>query len=344
MSLCSKKILAFSILALWVSSVTVCASPLPLHVQGNSVVNSHNKPVWLRGVDCASMEWTSNGEGHILKTVHVAIKLWHANIIRLPLCQDRWFGMAPEQHGNFKPYSALVHKIVDEIESQNCYVILDLHWNDADHWGKFIGQHKMPDQNSLKFWKSFAPQFKNNPAVIFDLYNEPHNVSWSLWKNGGSVTETDRATHNKLTYTSPGMQALLNAIRACGARNMVLAGGLNWAYDMTGFLNGFALQDHHGNGVAYANHQYPFKGESVQQWEAEMRTALAKIPIIVSEFGATNNPTWVQQVLAFMDQHHMNWTAWDLHPKAGPALISDWNYTPTPDFGVYVKGALSSKK
>jgi len=31
----------------------------------------------------------------------------------------------------------------------------------------------------------------------------------------------------------------------------------------------------------------------------------------------------------------------DLHPAAGPILISDWNYTPSTRFGVYVKQALA---
>ena len=32
-----------------------------------------------------------------------------------------------------------------------------------------------------------------------------------------------------------------------------------------------------------------------------------------------------------------------MHPRAGPRLISDWKYTPTPGFGVLVKDALAGK-
>lgn len=42
-------------------------------------------------------EWTSDGEGHIVESVRVAIDDWRVNHIRLPLSQDRWFGKAPEQ-------------------------------------------------------------------------------------------------------------------------------------------------------------------------------------------------------------------------------------------------------
>src|SRR4051812_32045419 len=64
------------------------SAPRPLKVAGTQVVDSRNQRVPLRGVNAASMEWSSDGEGHILQTVQTAIRDWHANIIRLPLAQD----------------------------------------------------------------------------------------------------------------------------------------------------------------------------------------------------------------------------------------------------------------
>ena len=49
-----------------------------------------------------------------------------------------------------------------------------------------------------------------------------------------------------------------------------------------------------------------------------------------------------KSVLAAIEERRCNWTAWDLHPAAGPTLISDWNYTPTSSFGVPVKAALAA--
>ena len=163
--------------------------PLSLKVVGTQVLNSRHERVWLRGVNAACLEWTSDGEGHILDTVKTAINDWHVNHIRLPLAQDRWFGKGPSKRTTAKPIAALVDKVVDICSRQSCYIILDLHWSDAGEWGKQIGQHVMPDQNSLEFWKSCASAYKNHPAVIFDLYNEPHDVSWDVWLKGGEVTE-----------------------------------------------------------------------------------------------------------------------------------------------------------
>ena len=73
-------------------------SPPPvLRVDGTRIINSRGEAVRLRGVNAASLEWTSDGEGHILETVRTAIDEWRVDHVRLPLAQDRWFGKAPEQ-------------------------------------------------------------------------------------------------------------------------------------------------------------------------------------------------------------------------------------------------------
>ena len=162
--------------------------PLPLKVKGNQILNSKNQPVTLRGVNTSTLEFTSDGEGHIIETIRVAIDDWQVNIIRLPLSQDRWFGKAPDQNEEYKSYRVLVKEAVDLCNSKGCYIILDLHWSDANEWGKNIGQQSMPDRNSVIFWKDIASLYANNPSVLFDLYNEPRDVTWDVWLNGGMIT------------------------------------------------------------------------------------------------------------------------------------------------------------
>jgi hypothetical protein len=326
------------------------ADPPVLKVNKTHLVNPQGKRVRLHGVNAASLEWSSDGEGHILETVKVALKDWRANVIRLPLSQDRWFGKAPEQKDGGKAYRALVKKVVDACSESGCYVILDLHWSDAGEWGKNIGQHMMPDRNSLTFWKDVAAAYKNHPAVLFDLYNEPFRVSWDVWLKGGKVTERDRRRRRDLSYEAVGMQALLDAVRGTGARNVVIAGGLDWAYDMSGFVAGKRLADPKGNGVVYANHTYPNKGDTVEIWVKKMEAAAKVVPVIVSEYGPlpgrrvdAKGEAWVRQTLQALKKHDWDWTAWDFHPSASPCLISDWKYTPTPRFGALVKDALAGK-
>ncbi len=333
--------------------------PLPLKVVGTQILNSQGEPVTLRGVNCASMEWTSDGQGHILESVRVAIDDWHVNHIRLPMSQDRWFGKAPEQNDGGKAYRALVDEVVKLCTSKGCYILLDLHWSNAGEWGKNIGQHSMPDEHSVTFWKDLAPVYANHPAVIYDLYNEPHDVSWDVWLNGGTITDRPNSRGAVArTFKAVGMQELLDVVRATGARNVIVVGGLNWAYDFDGILDGRQLKDPNGNGVIYANHVYNNKGHGVDVWIARMDAAAAKLPVIVSEFGGSGGPNrrgrrfgggrvqdptgddWLLHVMQVIQDRNWSWTAWDFHPQAGPTLISGWDYTPTPDFGVFVKQML----
>jgi len=361
------RVVAATVTTVWLYALLMAATeapgmPLSLKVVGTQILNSSNEPVTLRGVNAASLEWTSNGEGHILRSVNTAIQEWHVNVIRLPLAQDRWFGKAPEQKDDGVAYRGLVKEIVDTCATQACYIVLDLHWSDCGEWGTNIAQHSMPDQNSVSFWKDCAAAYRNHPAVIFDLYNEPHDVTWDIWLKGGTITDrpSRRRSGPPRTYEAVGMQTLLDAVRATGARNLVIAGGLNWAYDFSGILEGRQLADHEGNGVLYANHAYNNKGHSVETWVKRMEEATAKLPVVVSEYGGSGGPNrrrprfgapgvaasptgddWLLHVMQALEDHHWSWIAWDFHPSAGPTLISDWDYTPTPDFGIFVKQALA---
>ncbi len=333
------------------------AAPQPLRVVGNQLLAADGKPVRLRGVNCAGMEWSSDGDGHMVKSVGVAIRDWHANIIRLPLSQDRWFGKAPEQTDQGAGYRALVRQLVALCETSDAYIILDLHWSDAGEWGRNIGQHNMPDRNSLAFWKDIAPLFKGSPAVLFDLYNEPAHINWDQWFAGGSMTEQDEKTGATLHYVSVGMPRLVGAIRSAGARNVIVAGGINWAYEVGGILEGRELADPGGDGVVYAVHPYPhsYPGlgeETISQWTARMEAFSARLPIIAAEFGSMeawwpfpkewnyDDQKWNREMIRVLEARRWNWVAWDFNPTAQPCLITDWSYTPTPNFGVWVKKAL----
>ncbi len=122
--------------------------------------------------------------------------------------------------------------------SRGAYLILDLH------------RFRAPKEEHVAFWKDAAATYKDNPAVIFELFNEPHDVSWELWRNGCEVTNKRKAgdtvaenAEKISSFQTTGMQALLAAVRSTGAKNLVLAGGLDYAYDDSGVLNGFALTD-----------------------------------------------------------------------------------------------------
>lgn len=315
------------------------ADPPLLKVEGKQLKTPDGKTVRLRGVNIPSLEW-SQGE-HLIDSLRVALDDWSANIIRLPLSQDRWFGRTPEKKDGGKHYRATVHDFVRRVAGKQRYVILDLHWSNADQWGQNIGQHKMPDDNSVSFWQDAAAAFANHPSVLIGLYNEPYGVSWQVWRDGGKVVEEDKKSARKLEYHTPGLQKLLDVCRERGAKNVVLAGGLDWGYDLSGIAQGHTLQDSRGNGVVYDTHIYPWK----KNWDRFVTPAVDKYAVFVGEFGPDYDldkkdpKIFLSEILRYLDRHELSWTAWCMHPGAKPCLIRDWKYTLTP-FGEPVVKAL----
>lgn len=313
------------------------------------------------GGNCATLEWLATGDGRILKTVEVAVVEWRANLIRLPLSQDRWFGKGPEQTDDGAPYRKLVRDVVDSSSKSGAYVMLDLQRSDAGELGKRIGQHRMPDRKSLAFWTDAATAFKNHPAVLFDLYNEPHNVTWDEWAKGGMLTETDEKTKEVYQYEAVGLPTLFAAVRATGARNVIVVPGINWAFELDGILVGREIKDTQGNGVVYAAHPYPHRNdglglETIDQWVSRLDKFAKRLPMMVTEFGSIeewwpfpkewnyNDEKWNRETLRQLEARKWNWVAWDFHPFAKPALITGWEYVPTASFGIWVKKALAANK
>ena len=64
------------------------------------------------------------------------------------------------------------------------------------------------------FWSSVARAFVADPAVIFDLYNEPNSISWPCWLHGCVLPEG---------WRTAGMQTLVDAVRSTGAEQPIIA-------------------------------------------------------------------------------------------------------------------------
>src|SRR5205807_570309 len=69
----------------------VLLSSVPLHVNGTVLADPDGNTVRLRGVDIDSLEYNIHGD-HITQSLDQAINVWHANLIRLPMNEDFWYG------------------------------------------------------------------------------------------------------------------------------------------------------------------------------------------------------------------------------------------------------------
>lgn len=205
---------------------------LSIHVSGNRLLDRANHAVQLRGVNRSGFEFACvQGWGLVDGPTDAAsikaMKTWDINAVRVPLNEGCWLGLpsVPAQYRG-AVYRQAVAGYVKRLTAAGLYVILDLHWN-AHGLQSPDGQQVMADANhSPAFWKSVAATFRNNHAIIFDLYNEPHDISWSCWKKGCT---TDG-------WQTAGMQSLVTAVRSTGAKQPLMLGGLGYAGDLSQWL------------------------------------------------------------------------------------------------------------
>src|SRR6185436_4435031 len=106
-------------------------------------------------------------------------------------------------------YPAQVDSAIARAHSQGLDVVIDMHFSDRGD----------PANQGIQFWKEVAARYKNDGRVLFELYNEPHDISWDTWLNGGPSGDG---------YQTAGYQQLYDAVRSTGAQNLVIVNGLNW--------------------------------------------------------------------------------------------------------------------
>ncbi|MDR1011507.1 MAG: glycoside hydrolase family 5 protein [Opitutaceae bacterium] len=330
--------------------------PPPLRVAGNQILTPDGAPVWLQGLCIDSLEWSHVGE-RVVQSVITGVYQWKANAIRLPVQMHTesgkgfWFGKSIYQKDEGKRYREVVDSAVNAAAGLGAYLIIDLHG------------FRAPTAETLEFWKDVATRYKNHPAVIFELFNEPHDITWQIWRDGGDVTDSAQAGQDVVaenkeklkTFQAVGMQQLVDVIRATGAKNVIIAGGIDWSGDISGVLKGYALDDRDGNGIIYTAHVYPWK----KDWQGHFLDVAEKHPVLIGEVGAIRawedfsfiGPDqryplegWAEDMIGCIQKYKLHWTAFSFHPRCGPMIISDWEYTPTPYWGVYVKDALVNGK
>jgi len=189
----------------------------------------------------------------------------------------------------------------------------------------------MGDVDSVTFWTQVATTFKSNPMVLFELYNEPFVTDWGIWLSGGS----------SCGFEDYGMQQLYNAVRGTGATNVVICGGINYAFDLSGVATHAVV----GTNIAYATHPYDYAGKDSSTWDKAFGFLTATYPVIATEFGQyCNTDSYVSSLLSYMQAKQMHWTAWAwwVQDCTFPSLISDWNGTPLAPVGTLVKAALQA--
>ncbi len=325
---------------------------LAIKVVGNHLVNQNGAVVQLRGANRSGTQYAcAEGWGFFDGPSDDAsiqsMKNWGMNAVRVNGNEDCWLGIngVNAAYGGLS-YRAAIGDFVRRINAKGMYVIFDMH-HSAPGAQKALGQQPMPDRDHAPdYWASVADYFKNDPAVLFDLYNEPYpdnnrdsTAAWTCVKNGGTCPG--------VSFTTAGMQELVAAVRNTGATNPILVSGPQYA-GLVDRWQEFKPADPAGQLVASV-HVYgqplgsPYDDPAT--WNGDMATLATQVPVVMGEIGDTDcTHRFTDQLMTWADAHGVSYTAWAWVTSscaAEPALISDYNGTPTA-YGVGVRDHLLS--
>jgi len=327
------------------TTTTPAGGALSVHVAGNQLVNGAGQPVRLVGVDRSGTEYAcAQGwgifDGPSDQASVAAVASWGINAVRIPLNEDCWLGINgvdPQWSG--QNYQQAIEQYVALLGAANIVTILDLHWS-APGDELAMGQQVMADaDHSTSFWSSVASAFRSNPAVIFDLYNEPNNISWDCWLNGCTIP----ASGSTPAWQATGMQSLVDAVRQAGATQPVLIGGLDWAGDLSGWLANQPVDPLHQEVASV--HVYNFSGcASVQCWDTNYAPVSAVVPVIAGEVGENScTVTFPDTFFDWADANDVSYLAWTWDTWGCPeALINSYDGTPSASWGAAYQTHLAS--
>jgi hypothetical protein len=132
------------------------------------------------------------------------------------------------------------------------------------------------------------------------------------------------------------MQTLVTAIRAAGATNPLMVGGLDWANDLSGWLAHQPQDPQHA--IVASWHSYP--GESCDTascWNSTIAPIALQVPVVTGETGdnVSTATTYIDSFLPWEDSQgisYLGWT-WNTWGDSTDVLIADYTGTPTTNYG-----------
>ncbi len=272
-------------------------TPNGYYTKGRYIYNAKGEKHIFRGVSrpgYASKLW---GDGCLHDNEFPEMARWGANIVRIPMNQHWW--LIDKQDYRFR-----IDSMIKLIIENGMAVVIDLHRSCIYDYPTDMN---MADEESLAFWKAFAAEYKDNGQVMFELWNEPHDVSAKIWMHGGVSGDK--------TYV--GMQQLYDAIRELGAHNLILISGLYWGYDLQGLHQYPMAKDAYN--VVYVTHPFNYWGKKLQDWQKCFAWIIPEQPLLITEFGYSRTDKlpdgsysleYEKSVYTFADDNEIGWIAW----------------------------------
>jgi aryl-phospho-beta-D-glucosidase BglC (GH1 family) len=263
--------------------------------------------------------------------IQTIVRDWGCNVIRIPFNQD--FVLRGRGGFSGEQYQSALDQVVYWASIFGAYTLLDLQWLDADriYGGNRNFVAPLPNMQSIELWTLLSRRYNDEPAVLFDIFTEPHDRlsddPFPLNRDDGTTYPAEQRSVT-MTEWQPWAQKLTSAIRSENADSVVFIPGINWAYDLRGMPMDLA-------NVVYSSHVYSNKGTN---WSDAFGDLSRTVPVFVGEFGGDDTATdldFGRRLGQYMRELGIGWTAWSWSNE--PFLVN--RYAPT-QFGDLVRSQL----
>jgi aryl-phospho-beta-D-glucosidase BglC (GH1 family) len=283
------------------------------------------QPVVLRGVNRSGLEYTLPDSGGFLSAaqftedeIREIVAAWHANVIRIPFNQS-WALSGTGGHSLPKKgpeaYLSALDQVIAWAAELGAYTILDLQWLDAETVYGYVRQDDkdvenhvapLPNRDSIAVWRVLAERYRDEPAVLFDLFNEPHDPleddphPLHLISQAGEVQEWDYSFITASDWVR-WAELLIREIRAIRPDGLIFVSGVDWAFDLR------RVRVNPPN-VVYSSHIYPSR--KLHLWSRALGNT-ADGPVFVAEWGGDDcDLDFGRTLAATMRDLQLGWTAW----------------------------------
>jgi len=178
-----------------------------LYTDGNKLKGCGAQDVQLRGMSFFWSQWSS--QFYNRDVVNTLVDDWNVNAVRAAMGVDADGGYLT---GDAAKQSELanIEAIIDAAIARGVYVIVDWH----THHGEDTNRNGMNvKQGAIDFFKDIATRYGNHPNIIYEIYNEPLDVTWDA-------------------VLRPYALDVIREIRAIDPDNLIIMGTQNWSQEV----------------------------------------------------------------------------------------------------------------
>lgn len=256
-----------------------------LKVSGNQIVNNNNEPIALHGM---SLFWSQiKPKYYNYECIKWLRDDWNCTVIRAAMGIE----MADSIDGYLVNKEEELKKILTVIDAAidlGLYVIVDWHDHDA---------HNNIEEAKI-FFKMIAEKYGDKPNIIYEIYNEPMQISWQ-------------------NDVKPYSEEIIKTIRKIDPDNLIIVGTTTWSQD----VDIASLDPLNFNNIVYSLHFYASSHN--QDLRNKAKKALNNgAALFVSEFGTTEytgdgfiDTLEVKAWFDFMSENKISWCNWSIGDK-----------------------------